>query len=313
MPAWHGYNYIAIASYIQISKVRYIFTSQIVQELLEEPPQDAAISEKIGKNSIEIQLQIDIPPTITRDAQTQVAPETRHIAIGKAINYIYARIFNYCILFAWCRNHKPHQQSVILAYNVNYYYLHALTSTPTKASVGASKPILSDTYKVHVDDITDHSMERYCSTAQSTIVVANIPPVRSEPELNLSVEKQQTYLVFESALLLLFSICFMCRSTYISIEKFTRGSFLCITQICSHCNNTYVWESTALCRENSELVILWFQLLYFTLDCYLQSVALRVFSSLNCATITRKTCFRHQKTFLQPAINCPSWMITTRK
>ena len=81
----HGYNYIAIASYIQISKVRYIFTSQIVQELLEEPPQDAAISEKIGKNSIEIQLQIDIPPTITRDAQTQVAPETRHIAIGNQL------------------------------------------------------------------------------------------------------------------------------------------------------------------------------------------------------------------------------------
>ena len=47
-----------------------------MQELLEEPPQDAAISEKIGMNSAEI--QIDISP-ISRDAQTQVAPETRHI------------------------------------------------------------------------------------------------------------------------------------------------------------------------------------------------------------------------------------------
>ena len=71
---WHGY--IAIASYTQISKVSYIFISQIVQELMEEPPQDAAISEKVGKNSVEI--QVDIPP-IDRNAQTQVAPETRHI------------------------------------------------------------------------------------------------------------------------------------------------------------------------------------------------------------------------------------------
>ena len=31
---------------------------------------------------------------------------------------------------------------------------------------------------------------------------------------------------------------------------------------------------------------------------------LRVFSSLNCATIKRMTFFRHQKAYLQPAINC---------
>ena len=43
---------------------------------MEEPPQDAAISEKVGKNSVEI--QVDIPP-IDRNAQTQVAPETRYI------------------------------------------------------------------------------------------------------------------------------------------------------------------------------------------------------------------------------------------
>ena len=36
----------------------------------------------------------------------------------------------------------------------------------------------------------------------------------------------------------------------------------------------------------------------------LPAKALQVFSSLNCATITRKTFFRHQKAFLQPAINC---------
>ena len=116
----------------------------------------------------------------------------------------------------------------------------ALTSTPTKASVGASKPILSDINDVD-DDINDDEGDTAADTTQSTLYEETTSA--SEPESGLSVEKQQTYLVFESALLLLFSICFMCRSIYILIEKFTRGSFLCITQICSHCNNTYVWES----------------------------------------------------------------------
>ena len=65
----------------------------------------------------------------------------------------------------------------------------------------------------------------------------------SKPESDIPVEKQQTFLVFEFALLLIFSICFMCRSTYTSIEKVTIGSLLRIKQICSHCNNNYVWES----------------------------------------------------------------------
>ena len=98
---------------------------------------------------------------------------------------------------------------------------------------------------------------------------------------------QQTYLVFESALLLLFSICFMCRSTYISIEKFTRGSFLCITQICSHCNNIYVWESQPYAGKIPAGNIMISAAILYTGS--LPAKALRVFSSLNCATIIRKT------------------------
>ena len=64
----------------------------------------------------------------------------------------------------------------------------------------------------------------------------------SDPEsdgsaADVPVEKQQTYLIFESALLILFSICFMCRSTHTSIEKVTFGSFLRIKQICRNCSN----------------------------------------------------------------------------
>ena len=113
---------------------------------------------------------------------------------------------------------------------------------------------------------------------------------------------KKTYLVFESALLLLFSISFMCRSTYISIEKFTRGSFLCIRQICSHCSNTYIWESHPYVGKiPAGNIMISAAILYTGL---LPAKALRVFSNLNCATFTRKTFFRHQKAFLPLAINC---------
>ena len=102
--------------------------------------------------------------------------------------------------------------------------------------------------------------------------------------------------------MLLFSISFMCRSTYISIEKFTRGSFLCIRQICSHRSNTYVWESQPYVGKiPAGNIMISAAILYTGL---LPAKALRVFSSLNCATFTKKTFFRHQKAFLPLAINC---------
>ena len=75
--------------------------------------------------------------------QTQVAPETRHIAIGRQ-STVYAWIFNYCILsrvhnlyyvlliLCMVQKLRPHQQSVILAYNVNCYYLLPLLQLQQK-------------------------------------------------------------------------------------------------------------------------------------------------------------------------------------
>ena len=94
----------------------------------------------------------------------------------------------------------------------------------------------------------------------------------------------------------------MCRSTYISIEKFTRGSFLCVKQICNNCTNKYVWESQPYVGKVPAGNIRISAAILYTGS--LPAKALQIFSSLNCATITRKTFFRHQKAFLQPAINC---------
>ena len=53
---------------------------------------------------------------------------------------------------------------------------------------------------------------------------------------------QTLYLVFESALLLLFSSCLHC-SGHTRVNKVVIGSFLRIIQTCSRCRKILVWES----------------------------------------------------------------------
>ena len=94
-----------------------------------------------------------------------------------------------------------------------------ITSTPTKAGIGAPKPniYISD------DDDDDDDAESGIAVDNTQSTVYEETTSASEPESDIPVEKQQKYLMFESALLLLFSICVMCSSTYTSIEKFTIG------------------------------------------------------------------------------------------
>ena len=167
------------------------------------------------------------------------------------------------------------------------------TSTPTKANVAVPASNISD-----VSDIDDDD-NNIADITQSSVYLQTTSA--SEPESDVPVEKQRTYLIFESALLMLFSICFMCKSTYTSIEKITIGSFLRIKQICHHYSNKYVWESQPYVGKIPVGNIMISAAIFYTGS--LPAKALRVFRSLNCATITRKTFFRYQKAFLQPAVS----------
>ena len=53
-------------------------------------------------------------------------------------------------------------------------------------------------------------------------------------------------LCFESALMLLFTVCSCCRSGCTSVSKTVIGSFLGITQSCSRCGYWFIWESQPL-------------------------------------------------------------------
>ena len=111
----HIASYVAIATYIATYKfprlyvASYIFTTQIVQELLEEPPQDAAIS---GKNSVEIQVDIPPPPKPScRDAQNQIAPEARHI--GRQSTSTMHRYLIILHAISMVQQLRQHQHSVL--------------------------------------------------------------------------------------------------------------------------------------------------------------------------------------------------------
>jgi len=120
----------------------------------------------------------------------------------------------------------------------------------------------------------------------------------SEDEEQVSVEKQLTFLVFESALMLLFASCLHCGSALASNTRHVVGSFLHIKQECSQCNNKDVWESQPYIQNIPAGNILTFAVILYSGS--LPAKALRIFKTLNCATISGKTFFRHQKKYLHP-------------
>ena len=113
--------------------------------------------------------------------------------------------------------------------------------------------------------------------------------------------QQKTYLVFESALLLLFNLCIYCGSTSTQIRKIVTGTFLRITQKCMKCSRVRVWDSQPYVgRTPAGNIRLSAAILFVGA---LPAQALRIFRTLNCPTISKKAFFRHQAHILQPAIS----------
>ena len=109
------------------------------------------------------------------------------------------------------------------------------------------------------------------------------------------------FLVFELALMLLFSTRIACGSAFVSIKRHIIGSFLSIKQVCTQCNNTIVWESQPYISNIPAGNLLTSAAILYTGS--LTAKALRIFKSLNCATISKVTYFRQQRNYLYPAIH----------
>ena len=113
---------------------------------------------------------------------------------------------------------------------------------------------------------------------------------------------QQMYLVFESALLLLFTTCIYCGHAIAStcIKKTIIGTFVRITQLCESCGRRRTWESQSFIGTVPARNILLSSAILYSGS--LPSKALRMFQVLKCTAIDRTTFFRHQSKYLQPAI-----------
>ena len=166
-----------------------------------------------------------------------------------------------------------------------------VTSTPTKTATSLQ---LSD---ADISDIND--LEDDVNATESTVY--HDSSSSTDFDNSLPADKQPTYLVFESALMLLFSNCFICKSNFVTVEKLMVGSLLRIKQVCSQCSNIFEWCSQPYIGKVPAGNILISAAILYT-GC-LPPKALRMFKTLNCASITRKTYFRHQNTYLQPAIS----------
>ena len=160
-----------------------------------------------------------------------------------------------------------------------------MTSTPKKGEIAPAievvDPFVLTEEEESETDITESTIYRETTT--------------SEDEEQIPVEKQLTFLVFESALMLLFATCVACGSTFVSIKRHVIGSFPSIKQVCSQCNNTFVWESQPYISNIPAGNLLTSAAILYTGS--LPAKALRIFKTLNCATISRMTFLDIRKNF----------------
>lgn len=126
---------------------------------------------------------------------------------------------------------------------------------------------------------------------------------RSEEDIHSSSppHKQRCYIVFESALMFLFSMCSYCRGRSTKVSKTMVGTFLRITQKCFRCGYNFIWESQPHIGTTPAGNILTSAAILYS--GVIPAKALRIFQILNCLTISRKTFFRHQSHYLQPAVD----------
>ena len=78
------------------------------------------------------------------------------------------------------------------------------------------------------------------------------------------------------------------------------GTFLRITQKCQHCETVNIWESQPFINNIPAGNILLSSAILFSGS--LPEQVLRIFRSISCASISRRTFFEHQQKYLLPSI-----------
>ena len=113
--------------------------------------------------------------------------------------------------------------------------------------------------------------------------------------------KSKKFIVFEDCLLSLFKKCQKCGNEG-STTTTTNiiGTFLSVTQTCSTCLSAFQWDSQPMLKQAPVGNLLFSAAVLFSGS--LPAKVFKLFQFLGCATISRKTYFRHQEHLLQPCV-----------
>ena len=180
-----------------------------------------------------------------------------------------------------------------------------LPPTPGNLNLNTNYSVL-EPEESDVSEASDKLSEMYQSCQESSpsyVVVAYICGncmllfffnYRSDETSNtvhtaFTLERHTTYIVFESALLLIFTSCIYCASCSVTIKKIIIGSFLRVIQWYNKCKWKRLWESQPLIGNIPAGNILTSAAILYAGA--LPSKAIRVFEILNCSTISKKTFF----------------------
>ena len=131
-------------------------------------------------------------------------------------------------------------------------------------------------------------------------IICNRSQNSPNPADNSARFKGVTYLVFESALLMLFATCKFCSSASVDIKRSLNGSLLRIKQYCGRCKQMWCWDSQPFIGNIPAGNILTSAAILYSGS--LPTKALRIFQILKCPSISTTTFFRHQNKYLQPVI-----------
>lgn len=106
--------------------------------------------------------------------------------------------------------------------------------------------------------------------------------------------------MFESCLLDLFQQCTICKSQ-VTLDLSTIRTLLRVRQTCPVCSHTQTWDSQPI-NQGQPIGNLLMSAALLSAG-LLPMAVIRFFHFMNCVSISKSTFFRHQKYFLQPAIN----------
>lgn len=133
------------------------------------------------------------------------------------------------------------------------------------------------------------------------IKVLSINSCNVSMDCDTQPERQPSYLVFESALMQLFTKCTFCLSDEMFVKKKIVGSFISISQKCSQCDYERTWNSQPFISTHPAGNILSAAAILYSGA--FPTKVLRLFQILKCAMISSSTFYRYQKLYLQPAVN----------